>query len=80
MKMKLLLVGILATILTGCTPSCVRNAYVQPMGSCGYVVYVGGLEGRDTPLSRCMSLNLATDLAATINKDMANKWSGNIEP
>lgn len=71
---KLWLLALLPLI--ACSPSFLNNAYIEPDGDCGYIVKIGAYEGKDQRLSQCMSLEDARNLAAQINKDMGNKWSG----
>ena len=75
--MKKLLLLFPLILLIGCSPSVIRNAYLFPSGDCGYRVYIGAPTGfdKDVPLSKCMPLKDATDLAAQINKDIVGKWS-----
>lgn len=76
MRTTLSAVALLAlSLCTACAPTYVRNAYVDPSGSCGYTVNIGGYQGKDIVLSKCMTLEEAKELANLLNKDMAGKWS-----
>lgn len=80
-RVNLILVLLLAGFFTGCAPSIVRYAYITPGGACGYRVYIKSPMGFDgnVPLSTCMPLEDAWNLANQINKDMAGKWSAEKE-